>query len=113
MVVKTDTCAYTEYKIYPGCGQKFVAKDGKTTFFLSKKAEQLFHQKIKPVKLQWTQAWRRMNKKGKIEATNRRKKNKAAKFTKAIVGMSVADIKRMKAKKVEFRQKAQEEQLRT
>lgn len=29
MVIKTDLCSYTEYRIYPGKGQKFVAKDGK------------------------------------------------------------------------------------
>lgn len=65
MVVKTDPCAYTEYKIYPGRGQKFVAKDGKITFFISAKADSLWHQKIKAVKLTWSQAWRRMNKKGR------------------------------------------------
>lgn len=64
MVVKTDSCNYTEYKIYPGRGQKFVAKDGKVSFFITAKADSLFHQKIKAVKLTWSQAWRRMNKKG-------------------------------------------------
>ena len=29
MVIKTDNCSYTEYRIYPGHGQKFVAKDAK------------------------------------------------------------------------------------
>eukprot|EP00442_Polarella_glacialis_P040992 CAMPEP_0115152878 /NCGR_PEP_ID=MMETSP0227-20121206/66403_1 /TAXON_ID=89957 /ORGANISM="Polarella glacialis, Strain CCMP 1383" /LENGTH=43 /DNA_ID= /DNA_START= /DNA_END= /DNA_ORIENTATION= len=43
MVIKTDLCHYTEYRIYPGHGMKSVAKDGK--------ADSLFHQRIKPVKL--------------------------------------------------------------
>ena len=30
MVIKTELCVYTEYKIYPGRGQKFIAKDGKS-----------------------------------------------------------------------------------
>lgn len=28
MVIKTDLCAYSEYRIYPGRGKRFVAKDG-------------------------------------------------------------------------------------
>eukprot|EP00408_Alexandrium_pacificum_P068586 CAMPEP_0171169846 /NCGR_PEP_ID=MMETSP0790-20130122/8417_1 /TAXON_ID=2925 /ORGANISM="Alexandrium catenella, Strain OF101" /LENGTH=56 /DNA_ID=CAMNT_0011634691 /DNA_START=90 /DNA_END=256 /DNA_ORIENTATION=- len=56
MVIKTDLCSYTEYRIYPGGGQRYVARDGKVSFFISKKAESLFHQRIKPVKLRWTQA---------------------------------------------------------
>jgi large subunit ribosomal protein L24e len=108
MVVKTDICAYTEYKIYPGKGQRFVAKDGKTHLFINKKADSLFHQRIKPVKLTWTQAWRRKNKKGKIEDSNKRKKAKVQKFQKAIVGMSLDDLKRKKGQKTEFRQQAKE-----
>jgi len=108
MVVKTEICQYTEYKIYPGGGIRFVAKDGKTHLFISGKATSMFHQRIKPVKLTWTQAWRRKNKKGKIEDQNRRKKAKAAKFQKAIVGMSLDDLKRKKGQKVELRQAAKE-----
>merc|ERR1712050_522354 len=58
-----------------------------------------FHQRIKPVKLRWTQAWRRMNKKGT---------RKVQKFQKAIVGMTLDDIKKKKAQKPELRQRAQE-----
>lgn len=73
-------------RIYPGHGQKFVAKDAKVSFFISAKADSLFHQRIKPVKLRWTQAWRRMNKKGKVEEGGKKKARKAQKFQKAIVG---------------------------
>eukprot|EP00397_Hematodinium_sp_SG-2012_P053847 GEMP01064552.1.p1 GENE.GEMP01064552.1~~GEMP01064552.1.p1 ORF type:complete len:178 (+),score=58.11 GEMP01064552.1:67-534(+) len=106
MVIKTDNCAYTEYRIYPGCGQRFVAKDGKTFFFISAKADSLFHQRIKPVKLTWTQAWRRKNKKGKVEDQARKRKAKAQKFQKAIVGMSLEDLKRKKGQKTELREEA-------
>mmetsp|Transcript_107573 Transcript_107573/g.131249 ORF Transcript_107573/g.131249 Transcript_107573/m.131249 type:complete len:160 (+) Transcript_107573:94-573(+) len=104
MVIKTDLCSYTEYRIYPGHGQKFVAKDAKVSFFISAKADSLFHQRIKPVKLRWTQAWRRMNKKGKVEEGGKKKARKAQKFQKAIVGMSLDDIKKKKAQKPELRQ---------
>eukprot|EP00421_Protoceratium_reticulatum_P018505 CAMPEP_0168394352 /NCGR_PEP_ID=MMETSP0228-20121227/19487_1 /TAXON_ID=133427 /ORGANISM="Protoceratium reticulatum, Strain CCCM 535 (=CCMP 1889)" /LENGTH=48 /DNA_ID= /DNA_START= /DNA_END= /DNA_ORIENTATION= len=48
MVIKTDLCAYSEYRIYPGHGQRFVARDGKMSFFINAKVDSLFHQRIKP-----------------------------------------------------------------
>merc|ERR1712113_926523 len=108
MGIKTDLCSYTEYRIYPGHGQKFVAKDGKVSFFITRKADSLFHQRIKPVKLRWTQAWRRMNKKGKADEQAKKRTRKAQKFQKAIVGMSLEDIKKKKAQKPELRQQAKD-----
>merc|ERR1739845_83877 len=99
-------CAYTEYRIYPGRGQKFVAKDAKVSFFISAKLDSLFHQRIKPVKLRWTQAWRRMNKKGKVDEQAKKRTRKVQKFQKAIVGMTLDDIKKKKAQKPELRQAA-------
>lgn len=96
MVVRTEICMYTEYKIYPGKGQKLVGRDMKTTHVITAKAMSLHRQKIKPVKLTWTQAWRRMNKKGKVDQGGRRKNKKTMKVQKAIVGMSLDDIKRKK-----------------
>merc|ERR1712087_55900 len=98
--------SYTEYKIYPGHGQKFVGKDAKVSFLISAKADSLYHQKIKAVKLTWSQAWRRMNKKGKIEGGRSKNKKKAQKFQKAICGMSLEDMKKRRAQKSEFRAEA-------
>merc|ERR1712151_1289918 len=75
---------------------------------INAKVSSLFHQKIKPVKLRWTQAWRKMNKKGKVDETGKKRTRKAQKFQKAIVGMSLEDIKRKKAQKPELRQQAKE-----
>merc|ERR1712060_82187 len=86
----------------------FVAKDAKVSFFISAKADSLFHQRIKPVKLRWTQAWRRMNKKGKADEAGKKRTRKAQKFQKAIVGMSLDDIKKKKAQKPELRQQAKD-----
>mmetsp|Transcript_14552 Transcript_14552/g.20419 ORF Transcript_14552/g.20419 Transcript_14552/m.20419 type:complete len:158 (-) Transcript_14552:49-522(-) len=108
MVIKTDLCNYTEYRIYPGHGQKFVAKDSKVHFFINAKVESLFQQRIKPVKLRWTQAWRRMNKKGKVDEAKTKRTRRATKFQKAIVGMSLEDIKKKKAQRPELRAAAQE-----
>merc|ERR1712113_947523 len=60
----------------------------------------------KPVKLRWTQAWRRMNKKGKADESGKKRTRKVQKFQKAIVGMSLEDIKKKKAQKPELRKAA-------
>merc|ERR1712232_639746 len=91
-----------------GHGQKFIAKDAKVHYFITAKADSLFHQKIKPVKLRWTQQWRRMNKKGKADEAAKKRTRKVQKFQKAIVGMSLEDIKKKKAQKPELRKQAQE-----
>merc|ERR1711879_199511 len=59
-------------------------------------------------KLRWTQAWRRMNKKGKTDETGKKRTRKVQKFQKAIVGMSLEDIKKKKAQKPELRKAAAE-----
>mmetsp|Transcript_58100 Transcript_58100/g.127449 ORF Transcript_58100/g.127449 Transcript_58100/m.127449 type:complete len:166 (-) Transcript_58100:188-685(-) len=106
MVIKTELCVFTEYRIYPGRGERFIAKDGKVSFFIGSKAKSLFHQRLKPVKLRWTQAWRRMNKKGKTDDSAKKKTRKAKKFQKAVVGMSVEELQKKKAMKTEIRQQA-------
>merc|ERR1712157_262071 len=87
---------------------RFVAKDGKVHFFISSKVASLHGQRIKPVKLRWTQAWRRMNKKGKADEQAKKRTRKAQKFQKAIVGMSLDDIKKKRAQKPELRQQARD-----
>ena len=99
MVIKTELCEYTEYRVYPGRGQRFVTKDGKVHFFISGKAASLFKLRIKPVKLRWTQNWRRMNKKGKAEETTRRRSRRTQKIQKAIVGLNLEDLKKKKVAK--------------
>merc|ERR1711865_626683 len=84
------------------------AKDAKVHYFISKKARRLHRHKIKPVELRWTQAWRRMNKKGKVDESGKKRTRKVQKFQKAIVGMSLDDIKKKKAQKPELRQAAKE-----
>ena len=97
MVIKTELCEFTEYRVYPGRGQRFVTKDGKVHFFISHKAASLFRQRIKPVKLQWTQAWRKMNKKGKTEAYTKKRTRRTQRIQKGFVGLSLEEIKTKKA----------------
>ncbi len=105
MVTKTDPCSFSEYRIYPGKGKKFAAKDGKVYYFISNKVASLFHQKKKAVKLTWTQAWRRFNKKIKVDEITKRKTRKTTRVQKAIVGMSLDEIMRRKNEKPEEREK--------
>ena len=105
MVTKTDNCSYSELKIYPGHGLKFVAKDGKTFFFLNKKSAKFFHRKTKAVNLTWTTAWRRFNKKNKVEAAKQKRTKKTVRAQKAIVGLSLDEIKRRTDKNNDFRSK--------
>jgi len=63
MVIRTENCHFCEYKIYPGRGIRFVAKDGRVTLYINKKSMNLDKNKTKPHKIRWTTAWRRKNKK--------------------------------------------------
>lgn len=39
MVIKTELCHFSEWKIYPGKGIRFVAKDGRPFLYLSKRTK--------------------------------------------------------------------------
>ena len=106
MVTKTEKCSYTEYKIVPGRGSRFISKDGRTHYFISTKARSLFHQKIKPVKLTWNMAWRAHNKKIKVDDIQKKRSRKTTRIQKAVVGMSIEEIRRKKAESREDRDKA-------
>merc|ERR1711992_130179 len=106
MVTKTEKCSYTGYKIVPGRGSRFISKDGRTHYFISTKARSLYHQKIKPVKLTWTMAWRAYNKKIKVDELQKKKSRKTTRIQKAVVGMSIEEIRRKKAESTEDRDKA-------
>ena len=108
MVTKTELCSFTENKIYPGRGRKFIAKDGRVSWFISTKARSLFHQKIKAVKLTWSQAWRRFNKKNRVDEIQKRRTRKTTRVQKAVVGMSLDEIKRRKAETREDRDRKAE-----
>lgn len=105
MVTKTELCSFTEQKIVPGRGRKFIAKDGRAHYFIDNKARQLYHQKIRPVRLTWTQAWRRFNKKIRVDEIQKRRAKRTTRVQKAVVGMSLDEIKRKKAETREERDK--------
>ena len=108
MVTKTERCSFTEFRIVPGRGRRFIAKDGRVHHIYGSKARCLFHRKIKARQLTWTLAWRAFNKKIKIDESTKRRTKKTARVQKAVVGMSLDEIKRRKAESREDRNKATE-----
>ena len=63
MVVKTQTCAWSENRIYPGKGCTLMTKDGKMIILSSKKCKAFYKRKTKGQVIRWTIIWRRQNKK--------------------------------------------------
>mmetsp|Transcript_24358 Transcript_24358/g.78254 ORF Transcript_24358/g.78254 Transcript_24358/m.78254 type:complete len:139 (-) Transcript_24358:95-511(-) len=112
MVIKTDTCSFSEFKIFPGHGSRFVRKDGQLHYFISSKCKSLFHQRKKPARLTWTMAWRRLNKKNKSEEVRKRRGRKTTKVIRAVVGVTAEEIRRRKTQKPEARRAAREAALR-
>jgi len=99
MVIKTEVCAFSEDRIYPGHGSRFVRKDGQLIIFLNHKSCALFHLRKRPAKLTWTTAWRRLNKKfSNLEREGGRRRRRARRVPRGFVGASIEDI-RTKAKK--------------
>ena len=80
MVIKTQLCAFSERRIYPGHGIMAVRRDGQAFYLATKKATAMYNQKKKPQKLAWTMAWRRLHKKN---LDNRKKRTRTRKRTHA------------------------------
>ena len=114
MVTKTELCHFSEYKIYPGRGHKFVEKNGKSYYFLKKKMRSLATQEIKTSQLTWTPMWRRKHRKGAYAKTTRVRTKRTTRKMKAIVGMSLAEINRIRSQddgeRAKAREKVKEEQ---
>jgi large subunit ribosomal protein L24e len=90
---QTDLCAFSEYRIYPGHGQKYVRRDGQLLNISTGKCMSMVHQGKKSQKLMWTQAWRRLNKKGKDEGISKKKSRKTVRVQRAVMGVTVEELK--------------------
>mmetsp|Transcript_32620 Transcript_32620/g.53019 ORF Transcript_32620/g.53019 Transcript_32620/m.53019 type:complete len:154 (-) Transcript_32620:257-718(-) len=93
MVVKTDLCFFTECKVFPGHGIRFVRKDGKILTFLNRKAFSLHMQRKKAQRLRWTLVWRRKHK-ATAKKIVKKKSKKTVKVVRAIAGLSLDDLKK-------------------
>merc|ERR1712166_873713 len=112
MVISTELCALSEYRIYPGNGKLMIRRDGKPIWLGSSKAFSLTIQRKKAAKLVWTQAWRRLHKKGLSETTTKKRTRRANKVQRAVVGASLEDIKKKASEKSSVRTAAREAALK-
>jgi len=113
MVVKTEQCVFSGLRIYPGHGIVYCRADAKSFRFINRKAKSYFLQRFNPRKIAWTQVYRRMHKKGTMEEFARKKSRKSTKAApKAVVGLSLMEIKAKRNQKPEVRAAAREAALR-
>jgi large subunit ribosomal protein L24e len=97
MVIKYQTCSFSDYKIAPGHGIRYCEVNGKLHYFITKKTHSLYTNSKKPLNLRWTTKWRIAHKKGKTtEAKNRNLRHKVEKKVRAIVGLSLDEINKIK-----------------
>jgi large subunit ribosomal protein L24e len=80
-----------------------IRRDGKPLWLGSSKAFSLTIQRKKAAKLVWTQAWRRLHKKGLAENISKKRNRRAGKVQRAVVGASLDDIRKKAAQKTELR----------
>jgi large subunit ribosomal protein L24e len=105
-------CALSEYRIYPGNGKLLIRRDGKPLWLGSSKAQSLTLQRKKAAKLVWTQAWRRLHKKGLNEQATKKRSRRAGKVQRAVVGATLEDIKKKSAQKTVLRDAQKEAALK-
>merc|ERR1712022_64087 len=100
MVVKTELCNYSGFRIYPGHGKKFVRSDQKMFTFVTAKAEACFKMKRRNLTTKWTVQYRRINKKGTLEESEKKRRSKKTVVrTREIIGLSKETIEKKKAAK--------------
>ena len=80
-----------------------IRRDGRPMWLGTSKSYSLTIQRKKAAKLVWTQAWRRLHKKGLTETTTKKRNRRAGKVQRAVVGASLEDIKKKAAQKTEIR----------
>merc|ERR1712086_282701 len=66
----------------------------------------------KAAKLVWTQAWRKLHKKGLSETSTKKRTRRANKVQRAVVGASLEDIKKKASEKSSVRTAAREAALK-
>merc|ERR1712216_138227 len=97
MVVKTELCNYSGFRIYPGHGKKYVRADQKMFTFVTAKCERCFKMKRRNLTTKWTTQYRRINKKGTMEeAEKKRRSKKSVVRTREIVGLTAELMEKKK-----------------
>lgn len=112
MVVKTEVCVFSELKIYPGKGTRYMSKDCKFPIFLNRRSTKLHLAKVKPQKIRWATAWRRINKKIQTGEIAKKKRKRARKVVREIFGMDLETITKKKKETKEERSAMAEKAIR-
>ena len=112
MVVRTDICAFSEQKIYPGRGMRLITKDGRLFHLANSKTLALFCRKIKGQEVRWSIIWRRLNKKVKTDDANKRKKRRNKKVVRDIQGLAREEIRRRQGESKEEKAAQNEKAIR-
>merc|ERR1719446_204454 len=101
MVVKTDLCNYSGFKIYPGHGKKYVKLDQKMLTFINGKVEACQEMKRRNLTTKWTTHYRRINKKGALEEAEKKRRQKKATRAVPTKGNKATDaaLKELKSRK--------------
>ncbi|KAK5583845.1 hypothetical protein RB653_005447 [Dictyostelium firmibasis] len=110
--MKTSLCNYSEFKIYPARGMKFVRGDSKVFHFINTKCESLFFRKINPRDIRWSIVYRRIYKNTTTDVSAKKKARKTKKVERNIVGASLEVIQQKRAQKPEVKQAAAEQAKR-
>jgi large subunit ribosomal protein L24e len=111
-LLAAELCALSEYRIYPGNGKLMIRRDGKPIWLGTSKAHSLTLQRKKAAKLVWTQAWRRLHKKGITETSTKKRARRTNKVQRAVVGISLEDIKKKASEKSSVRSAARDAALK-
>merc|ERR1712167_324577 len=113
MVVKTELCNYSGFKIYPGHGKKFVRLDQKMFTFITGKSMACQLMKRRNLTTKWTVQYRRINKKGTLEEEkNKRRSKKTTVRTREIVGLSQEMLEKKRAARPVTKSKATDAALK-
>jgi large subunit ribosomal protein L24e len=115
MVVKTEVCAFSGHKVFPGHGRRYIRMDSRIFLFIARKENRYFGMKRNPRKLPWTQWYRKMHKKGtSAEEVSKRKTRKTASsaVSRGIVGLSSEQIQAKRAEDPQRRAAARDDLIR-
>jgi len=111
--MRTETCIFSGFKIYPGHGKCHVKADGKVLVFINRKAEFAHLKRRKnPRMTRWTFLYRVKNKKGTQDVSVKKRTRRTHKYQKAVVGASLTEIMAKRNQKPEVRKAQREEAVR-
>ena len=110
--MKVETCSFSGWKIHPGHGILYIRNDSKSFRFRTSKDESYFLQRQKNAKFRWTAVYRRLNKKGSAEALARRKRRVVKKTQRAVVGMDMTLVNKIKKETNDERSKRRDAALK-